>query len=69
MIEDNLFLEVILGRYIYDKGELTRKNNTVIGNAAYDSNENESVYIMSTNTIEVVISSLEKEENYHYRCY
>ena len=64
-----IFLEVILGRHIYDESESTRKNNTVIDNAAYDSNENESLYIMSTNTIEVVISSLEKEENYHYRCY
>ena len=69
MIEDNLFLEVILGRHIYDESESTSKNNTDIDNAAYDSNENESLYIMSTNTIEFVISSLEKEENYHYRCY
>ena len=64
-----VFFEVILGRNISDESESTSKSNIVIDNTANDSNKNESLYIISTNTIEVVNCSLEKEENYHYRCY
>ena len=57
-----VFFEVILGRNISDESESTRKSNIVIDNTANDSNKNESLYIISTNTIEVVNCSLEKNE-------